>query len=512
MKKTFKINFDHDLLSRQTIVGFVFCFAGIFGILFVLIVAVRAQVSVGSGSNQSIIAGKGMGKVVIGASQNQIEAALGVPEKFYEGNMILPDSSAFYFSQGIIVIYDGETSSVKSLSFIGNPAYLNPGDYAGTFQTVKARPDRSISWSATEAQITAAYGAPRHRLPEKRNGAEVVTLTYDQIAFTLNTNKLYYIVVTADNSRSIALMQKRAEEKAAREKAAAASPSPINYKSDFRIAAGKGTDQIFIGATRAAVEAALGQPDEFADASKGIFSVYAGYYYGKGINVDYDRQTKLVTNIIFFGDTAKAKGYEKYKLFPGATDKGIRWGMSPAEVMQAYGKPLREYTRYNPNIDKDYSEIDYANINFAFTENRLYFISVRASEASEKQTGDSKVNTNVSTTATPAAATVSETKISDSARLAIIKNLPSKGKAQIVRWLNSYPKDNTCIDLTGASGDLKTAVENGGIWGDYKMDDGQIGDIIYETANTCRQGDKLILLRIGTAIVTMAPKGIKRLK
>ena len=94
----------------------------------------------------------------------------------------------------------------------------------------------------------------------------------------------------------------------------------------------------------------------------------------------------------------------------------------------------------------------------------------------------------------------------------LIKNLPAKGKAKITNFLKSYTPDNTCTDFTNASNELKKAAENSGIWNGYKMKDGDIGDIIFETNNTCKKGDKIILLRIGTAIVTMTPKGIQRLK
>jgi hypothetical protein len=59
---------------------------------------------------------------------------------------------------------------------------------------------------------------------------------------------------------------------------------------------------------------------------------------------------------------------------------------------------------------------------------------------------------------------------------------------------------------------LKKAAVNGGIWNGNKMKDCDIGDIIFETNNSCKKGQKLVLLRIGKAIVTMTHKGIKRLK
>ncbi len=93
-----------------------------------------------------------------------------------------------------------------------------------------------------------------------------------------------------------------------------------------------------------------------------------------------------------------------------------------------------------------------------------------------------------------------------------IKNLPSKGKAKIVKYLLSYSPDNTCIDFSGATKDLRLAADKGGIWNGYKIKNDDIGEIVFETNNTCKKGEKLVLLRIGTAIVTMSEKGIKRLK
>ncbi len=94
----------------------------------------------------------------------------------------------------------------------------------------------------------------------------------------------------------------------------------------------------------------------------------------------------------------------------------------------------------------------------------------------------------------------------------LINDLPSRGKAKITQGLMFYTRDNTCIDFTGASSELKSAAKDGGLWGDYRIKTDDIGDIVFETNNTCKKGDKLVLLRVGTAIVTMREKGIKRLK
>lgn len=92
----------------------------------------------------------------------------------------------------------------------------------------------------------------------------------------------------------------------------------------------------------------------------------------------------------------------------------------------------------------------------------------------------------------------------------IIRNLSSRGKARITDKLKFYPPDSPCADLSGASENLKKAFTGGGIWGDYRINKGDEGDIVFETANTCEKG-RIILLRIGTAIVTMSEKGVKKL-
>ena len=330
-----------------------------------------------SSNKNTIVAGRGWDKIVIGATRRDIEDVLGDPEKFYEGNRLLPDPSAQYFSRGIIVVYDADSETVKSVDFIGNPAFLDAGSFDGTFRAVQAKPDKNIEWGATAAQIIAAYREPKHKLVEKRNGTEVVTLTYDQITFTLNADKLYYINVAADNNRFLAAMKREAEEKPAREQRAAeleAAATPLAYKSEYLIIAGRGAGKISLGTSRAEIEAALGQPDEFIDDAD-FSGIYEANYFSKGVKVEYNAKTKLATAVLFFGDTAKSKAFNKFKLFPGATDKGIRWGMSPADVIKAYGEPAKVSMRYNQKIDKDYEYINYPNVSFGFNENRLTFIS-----------------------------------------------------------------------------------------------------------------------------------------
>lgn len=149
-----------------------------------------------------IVAGIGSDQVVIGATRSQIEAALGTPEDYFKGNLILPNPSSHHRSKGIIVVYDAETGLVKEIEFVGNAAYLDAGSYRGPFTSFRGKPDKSLSWGASAEKVINAYGgAPKKRLVESRNGGEVATLIYDQIVFTFYDDKLYDISVADNNNR-----------------------------------------------------------------------------------------------------------------------------------------------------------------------------------------------------------------------------------------------------------------------------------------------------------------------
>ena len=93
----------------------------------------------------------------------------------------------------------------------------------------------------------------------------------------------------------------------------------------------------------------------------------------------------------------------------------------------------------------------------------------------------------------------------------IIKAFPSTGRAQIVKQLKFYLPGSSCPDLSAADMNL-TLYAADDKWGDYRIKKGDIGDIIYETRNTCSKGGKIVMLRVGTAIVTMMEEGVKRIK
>lgn len=99
----------------------------------------------------------------------------------------------------------------------------------------------------------------------------------------------------------------------------------------------------------------------------------------------------------------------------------------------------------------------------------------------------------------------------EKAKAKVIKALPSKGRAQIVGQLKFYLPGSSCPDLSAADKNLRLYAADDK-WGDYRIKKGDIGDIVYETRNTCSKGGKIVMLRVGTAIVTMMEEGVKRIK
>ena len=119
------------------------------------------------------------------------------------------------------------------------------------------------------------------------------------------------------------------------------------------------------------------------------------------------------------------------------------------------------------------------------------------------------VNNRIAERAAAAAKAKEQKQLEEKAK--IIRRLPSRGRARIVNDMKFYVRDSGVADVSRASDDLKTAYVDGGVWGEYRIKKGDEGDIVYETTNIYNK-KKLVLLRVGTAIVTMQESGIKRIK
>lgn len=133
-----------------------------------------------------VVAGKGWGRIVLGASSAEVEAVLGKPEVFDNSR---PDNVyATSFAKGVVVVYDG-AGRVKAIRFIGNAALYSNGKTK--FQSFQGAPDKNLTWGASTAQVIAAYGDPVKR----ESFQDVAELIYPGIEFNFKGDKLTVIAI-----------------------------------------------------------------------------------------------------------------------------------------------------------------------------------------------------------------------------------------------------------------------------------------------------------------------------
>jgi len=120
-----------------------------------------------------IVAGKGCGKLALGAAESEIESLLGKPDVVAEGNHR-------YFAAGIVVRYtSGRT--VEQISFIRNSPFRG-----NNYKPFAGIPDRNVPWQASVPQIKGVYGSPQvHWDTRNLAGVKIDTLTYSNIKFEL---------------------------------------------------------------------------------------------------------------------------------------------------------------------------------------------------------------------------------------------------------------------------------------------------------------------------------------
>lgn len=142
----------------------------------------------GSAAKDVIVAGKGWGRIVIGASSAEVEAVLGRPD--VSDNSHTDNAYATYYAKGTVVVYDG-AGRVKAIRFIGNaPLYSNGRT---KFQSFEGAPDKNLPWGASTAQVIAAYGNPGRR----DSSGDVAELIYPGIEFNFKGDKLTVIAITS---------------------------------------------------------------------------------------------------------------------------------------------------------------------------------------------------------------------------------------------------------------------------------------------------------------------------
>ncbi|MBK6722566.1 MAG: hypothetical protein IPG58_04595 [Acidobacteria bacterium] len=130
-----------------------------------------------------ILAGKGCGKIALGAAEFSIESMLGKPDVIAEGNHR-------YYAFGIVIRYTSGRV-VEQISFIRNSPYR--GD---TYKPFVGRPEKNVAWQASVQQIKGIYGAPQEHWDSiNLAGTKVDWLTYPNIKFELFGGTLREVVV-----------------------------------------------------------------------------------------------------------------------------------------------------------------------------------------------------------------------------------------------------------------------------------------------------------------------------
>ena len=142
-------------------------------------------------AKDAIVAGKGCGRIVIGASSSEVEAVLGKPEVFDNGR---PDNVyATFYAKGVVVVYDG-AGRAKATRFIGNASMYSNGKTK--FQSFQGTPDKNLTWGASTAQVIAAYGDPLKR----ESFQDAAELIYPGIEFNFKGDKLTVIAIKSTAS------------------------------------------------------------------------------------------------------------------------------------------------------------------------------------------------------------------------------------------------------------------------------------------------------------------------
>jgi hypothetical protein len=138
------------------------------------------------------------------------------------------------------------------------------------------------------------------------------------------------------------------------------------------IVAGQGWGPVKIGATKNQVTEALGKGRNFAKYKDHYFMDYPE----TGIQVSFLTKDDTVNAIFFYN---KQKGSELFAVFKGKTSTGIGWNSTAQQVINAYGKPIREYN--GTRGDDKWRRLVFKGIDFRFENEKMVRISVPANES-----------------------------------------------------------------------------------------------------------------------------------
>ncbi len=126
-----------------------------------------------------------------------------------------------------------------------------------------------------------------------------------------------------------------------------------------------GTGVFKHGTKRSEVEAEIGD----GEASSKYSDVYFVEYPKAGVQVSYYNANDTVRVIFLYNGQSR---YENFAVPVVRTDKGIGWNSSVNDVLEAYGKPLKNYGGGNEN----WQRVEYPGIDFLFQNGKLGRIGI----------------------------------------------------------------------------------------------------------------------------------------
>jgi hypothetical protein len=129
-----------------------------------------------------------------------------------------------------------------------------------------------------------------------------------------------------------------------------------------------GWGKVVVGAKRKVIEAVLGKGGH--DGHK-YEDVYFVEYPQKGVQISYINKRDEAHAIFFYN---KQTYYSDFVTAPVKTDKGITWDSSPEDIIEAYGKPPRDFRDETGN--NAWRRLEYDKIDFLFQQGRMTRISV----------------------------------------------------------------------------------------------------------------------------------------
>jgi hypothetical protein len=162
------------------------------------------------------------------------------------------------------------------------------------------------------------------------------------------------------------LKKKASEEK--RVDPALPTIQKANERSESVLITEKGWGVVSVGAKRKVIEAVLGKGEH--DGRK-YDDVYFVEYPKKGVQISYTNKSDEAYVIFFYN---KQTYYGDFITAPVKTDKGVTWSSSSEDVINAYGKPPRDFSDDTGN--NTWRRLEYDKMDFLFERGRMTRISV----------------------------------------------------------------------------------------------------------------------------------------